>query len=230
MIRKAKKGEQVITSLAGRVISDIVVQDDTSWVVKAPTKDLEEYVLSQSKFESNWNPEGCPPKETNVYKNPHELFEQGYNLHYPKLVLKWLYRIQDKDLYSLDSRKLQTSWGALQTIVSGDYLALPYPEANASEIYIIPKVVVDSAYVLYNQHHSVLEHSSEIVGQLKSLGFARYAYAGDISGDIQALIYALKEPYNLIFRYQIEETMLKVDNITCRKIQQNAIPLLAPRF
>ena len=46
---------------------------------------------------------------------------------------------------------------------------LPLSEANASEIYIIPKVVVDSAYVLYNQHHSVLEHSSEIVGQLKSL-------------------------------------------------------------
>ena len=41
------------TVVAGRVLSELTVTDETSWVVKAPTSHQEEYVLNATKFEAS---------------------------------------------------------------------------------------------------------------------------------------------------------------------------------
>lgn len=224
MIRPAVKGERVVTYVAGRVISDVVVPDDTSWVVKAPTKEQEEYVLNSVKFTDNWNSEGQEPTETAIYtQRAGYLARKGYKLHHPKLVLKWTYEIQEADLDGLPSRTLKTEWGALQTIISGDYLTLPYPETKANEIYIIPNAVVKGVYKPFEAENEDNSDDEEVrmtklptlpgdnvwasIRMLKSEDFNR-ATRGDIVADTKVILHAFEQPYNLLFRYQMEEAAL----------------------
>lgn len=223
MIRPAVKGEKIVTKVDGRVTSDVEVKDESSWVVRAPTVHQEEYVLNQSKFDANWNGDGEPPRELGHYTNPVELEKQGFKLHYPKLVLKWTYEIQAADLEFLPSRTLQTEWGAMQTVVSGDYLALPYPEAKGTEIYIMPQAVVKGVYRLYeasmdsrgstesiaadHYRNSQVLSKGTISRMLKTHSFDRRT-RGDIRADTQALVQGLEEPYNLLFRYQMQQEVL----------------------
>ena len=71
-VRKARRGETVLTYVNGRVTSTTNVQDDNSYVVQNPTIDHELYVLPRAKFEANWVTPGDDIQEDSTRCTPVE--------------------------------------------------------------------------------------------------------------------------------------------------------------
>lgn len=208
MIRPAKRGEHVVTRVGDRVTSEVDVLDDTSWVVKAPTTHQEEYVLNQKKFEANWSTPGQELLQTSP--NLKHLADLGFKTYWPKPgILKWMYKLKQSDLDQLPSRNFMSAWGAIQPITLGDHLVMPYPKANAQEIYLIPGDVVTSSYAKCEkiERDAAMPAGQEQTTMLWSLSFD-WRTRGDIMADAELLVYGFTEPFNLLFRYQIQaETM-----------------------
>jgi len=138
MLRPGRRGERVVTYVDGRVISDTVITNDTSMVVRAPTLDHEEYVLSRQKFEANWEPQGEPLDENEPELK--RLSDRGFRLHRPKPVQKRVYRVDDADLQLVPTGWFYAAWGALQPLSQGDYLAMPVD--REPEVYLMPAEVL----------------------------------------------------------------------------------------
>lgn len=140
MSRPGKRGERVVTCVTGRITSDVVIQDDTSMVVRAPTMDQELYVLTRDKFLANWLPE---PAELDQGTPVNRLLAvQGFKLYKPKPSLKWAYTVTEDDAAKVPSGWFFASWGALQPLQAGDCLAMPAPEDRAKEVYLMPMEVL----------------------------------------------------------------------------------------
>jgi len=138
MLRPGRRGDRVVTYVGGRVISDVVIDDDTSMVVRAPTVDHEEYVLPREKFEANWEPEGEPLDGDST--EAAQLRARGFRLHRPRLNRKWVYEVQAGDLELVPTGWFAASWGALQPLARGDCLAMP--AGRAPEVYLMPAAVL----------------------------------------------------------------------------------------
>lgn len=248
MIRPAKVGEYVATVVAGRVLSELTVTDATSWVVKAPTAHQEEYVLNATKFEANWVQPGKDLAQT--VPNCKQLTELGFKKFWPQPnLLKWMYSLKREDIEELPSLDFKTSWGAIQRITQGDFLAMPYPAAKANEIYIIPGDVVASTYVRHGARPSSKAVPKDLMMVTSSTcatsdgdgcpkkkkkarqtavhggsdawfdAFEEYAEVlhpllfdcrtrGTVPDDVATIIYGFQEPFNLLYRYQIEESKM----------------------
>lgn len=140
MLRPGVRGDRVVTYVNGQVISDVVIKDDNSMVVRAPTVDHEEYVLPFDKFISNWELEGEPMDEQNVELA--KLAARGFRWHRPKPITKLIYRLGASDVQLVPTGWFVAPWGNLQQVGEGEYLAMPQHEDRALEITLMPKEVL----------------------------------------------------------------------------------------
>lgn len=134
MARPAVLGETVITIVDQVVTSETVVEDETSWVVKANTVDSEEYVLKGANFERNWQ---MPGQELDDYHKV--LRSRGFRRFHPMAgKSNFFLEIMDEDADLVPSGKFISAWGAVQPCSPGDFLVMPAPEDRATEIYLMP--------------------------------------------------------------------------------------------
>jgi len=145
LVRPGKMGERVVTCVAGRVTSEVVITDGTSMVVRAPTAHHELYTLSREKFEANWV---TPGEELGAVSPKSRLLRsQGFARYKPKPhIRRHVYRLGAEDLKLVPTRCFLSSWGAPQPVQEGDFLAMPAPAEHASEVYLMPSDCV-SCYV-----------------------------------------------------------------------------------
>lgn len=208
MIRPAKLGEHVVTRVAGRVIAETEVSDETSWVVKAPTSHQEEYVLSQPKFEANW----CSDEAGEIDQSTPQrkkLAEIGFKQYWPKPgILKWMYKLNKEDLDLLPSRDFKSSFGAIQAMRVGDHLVMPYPKSNANEIYLMPGDTVVSCYSQVEKEGIEEKQRKDQAALLRPLAFD-WRTRGDAKADTELLMIGFAEPFNLLYRYQIQADVME---------------------
>jgi len=136
LIRPGRRGECIATCVGGRVISEVVITDETSMVIRAPTVDRELYVLSRGKFEENW----VTPGEELTYCSPVKrlLSSQGFKKYRPRPgTLRYVYQITASDLELVPSGFFVSSWGVLQPVQEEDFLAMPAPALQATELYLM---------------------------------------------------------------------------------------------
>lgn len=137
--RRGKKGERIVTWTGDHVISDTIIRDDTSWVMRSASTDHECYVLSDDKFKRNWTTPG--QDLTGDDDEAVELRRRGYKSHKPEAKSsKWFYQLVEEDLKMLDDRNLArcmtTPFGSHpQPLMVNDYLALSFHEKG---IYLMP--------------------------------------------------------------------------------------------
>merc|ERR1712110_269575 len=74
---------------------------------------------------------------------------RGFKVYQPRPDrLKYLYELTENDLRQLPTGEFETSFGARQPVQMGDYLAMPCPDRAPTEIYMMPRIVVQSCYKL----------------------------------------------------------------------------------
>lgn len=113
------------------------------------------------------------------------------------------------DVEQLPSRNFQTTWGAIQLIKLGDHLVMQYPDAKSAEIYLMPNDVVEGGYV---KHQDAPEEagqrrtslSKEQAAVLLTLSFDFRTRGDDIKADTDLVMHGLANPFDLLFRYQIQ--------------------------
>jgi len=135
------KGETISTCIQGRVISNTVVVDETSMVVRSSTPDHDLYVLTGKRFLEQYMPDGeelsCSDSDPVVAM----LQCQGFKTYKPnRSNVRWVCEVTEEDMQLLVVTFFETKWGALQNMEIGDFLAMPFPEVD--EIYLMPREVV----------------------------------------------------------------------------------------
>jgi len=132
LARPAEKGEEVMTIINGRVIAKVVVQDDTSMVIRQESSDHELYVLPYDKFEINYE---VPGKL--LQGSGHEfdaMRERGFKYYDRKGVLM-IYRVTEEDMKHVPGSKFEVSFSTIpQPLQVGDYLVTVYPDCK--EVYV----------------------------------------------------------------------------------------------
>jgi hypothetical protein len=153
LIRPGRKGEHVVTVVNGRKTSEIVIEDDSSVVVRASTVDQEHYVLNNEKFLRSWEAIGSDLEHLHNYhlsdkflqSQCKQLMARGFRLHKPNRRMKrFVYQLEEHDMRLLPTSSFVSGWGATQPVKAGDFLAMPAPQAD--EIYLMPAATI-SAYV-----------------------------------------------------------------------------------
>merc|ERR1712137_1151116 len=123
--RPGVRGERVVTCVDGRVISDVVIEEDTSVVVRAKSADCELYVLSREKFIDNYETSG----EVELGNAPVKqiLRSRGFQKYHPKPgSKKYVYEVTAEDVASVPDG-FCSAWGASQPLALGDFLVSPFP-------------------------------------------------------------------------------------------------------
>eukprot|EP00401_Gymnodinium_catenatum_P038045 CAMPEP_0117473482 /NCGR_PEP_ID=MMETSP0784-20121206/8794_1 /TAXON_ID=39447 /ORGANISM="" /LENGTH=722 /DNA_ID=CAMNT_0005267683 /DNA_START=57 /DNA_END=2225 /DNA_ORIENTATION=- len=145
LARPGKMKERVVTCVNGRVISDTVIADESSMVVRGNVHS-ELYVLPREKFDANYQTEGADLDEAEPVSRL--LSAQGFKKYLPREdSLRYVYKVTADDLDHVPTGFFVASWGALQPVEEGDCLAMPAPVSRATEVYVMPSEVL-SAYGL----------------------------------------------------------------------------------
>eukprot|EP00434_Breviolum_minutum_P000618 symbB.v1.2.000539.t2/scaffold19.1/size443072/3 len=141
LARPAHKGEEVQTIINGETVAKTMVADDTSYVIQQNSVDRELYVLSQEKFQRNYE---LPGFEITEKGTDADLFrERGY-MYYERKGLVLIYKVTEEDMLKVPGGKFQVAFSSTpQPVRAGDYLATGYPEStevflsrNAEQIYL----------------------------------------------------------------------------------------------
>eukprot|EP00440_Ansanella_granifera_P045533 gb/GFBE01049329.1/.p1 GENE.gb/GFBE01049329.1/~~gb/GFBE01049329.1/.p1 ORF type:complete len:784 (+),score=158.80 gb/GFBE01049329.1/:1-2352(+) len=144
MARPAVRGETITTLEANVVTTKYVVDDDHSIVIKALTKDREEYVTNRSTFATNYEAESQEldtQQPGNLY-----LSERGFRTHKSKRSI-WAYCVTDEDMKSVPTGLFWASYGVAPVpLKPGDYLATGYPDELSTDVYMIPAVTLAQTY------------------------------------------------------------------------------------
>ena len=172
-IRKAKKGEHIITFIDGVKETQCTVEDDNSWVVCGKAAG-EYYVLTDKAFQDCYDEGSASPipsgdaeendSKTNSLPN---LRQQGFVEYHSKRKI-WARRVDDKDMdwfhnfsaagknedsgedeakgSSCNPRSsFEAPWGEEMIVEQGDYLVTQYPGGN-DEVYRIEYKVFGNSY------------------------------------------------------------------------------------
>lgn len=152
-IRRAQKGEHIITAIDGKQESQNVVKDDTSWIVCGKVAG-EYYVLTQANFDESYDASTAQPIEISKDTSKHlrSLHEQGYQEYKSKRQVRarqvtsndmvWFGRSDTPD----DSvAYFIAPWGEGMRVEEGDYLVMQHG-GNNDEIYRIESNVFGETY------------------------------------------------------------------------------------
>ncbi|CAB9514547.1 expressed unknown protein [Seminavis robusta] len=211
-IRKASKGEHVVTIINGVVATEKTVEDDSSWIVCGQVAN-EYYPLTDEKFRAIYDTEHPEPIS---HTNPQHLFlrENGFQQYRSKRKV-YAHEVDESDMHFFrqDSTPTTTTtkeayfmapWGSPNRIELGDYLVLQYPDGK-DDIYRIERTLFKGSYAdvrrtsmqqqadNLRERTTVLEHRmAEYLEQ--NPGFA--PLEGDIRNHLQALMAALNQRQN----------------------------------
>merc|ERR1712228_1165221 len=105
-------------------------------VVRAPTNHSELYVLTQEKFRAAW----LMPGTEIIGESPEDVLlrSQGFMHYRPSPTGRWIYEVTAEDLELLPVHCFITSWGIVQHIRKGDFLATPAGNDIPAEVYLMP--------------------------------------------------------------------------------------------
>merc|ERR1711972_350232 len=131
----ASPGERILVGTRrGAQAYSHLVEDSTSKVVRTPDNQ-ETYVLSKEKFEENYDTNPVDMPEDNSVNR--WLATKGCSWHMPKVTsVKVVYQPTAEDLASVPFGMFYASWGGLQHIVEGDFLAMPIDNGRGKEVYV----------------------------------------------------------------------------------------------
>lgn len=113
-------------------------------IIKALTRDREEYVLDREIFELNYEVDGCDI-DTQQPGNQF-LFERGFRIYKSKRKI-WSYLVTDEDMKAVPTGLFWARWGISPVpLKPGDYLATGYPDEYATEVYVISASTLAQTY------------------------------------------------------------------------------------
>lgn len=150
LIRPAKKNEEVVTVVDGKVTGQkIITEESDYYVVRSCTVEQEQYVLHKSQVEHHYEVPGidldtiAESHLVNQYflqTQAKDLKQLGFTLYSPKPdELRWMYTVTQKDLLDVPAKCFLTTYGATQSLKEGTLLAVPAPESRAVKIYCISR-------------------------------------------------------------------------------------------
>lgn len=156
-IRKAIKGEHIVTVINGTVSSEHTVKDDCSWVVCGHVAN-EYYAISNEKFHEIYdtkNPNLVPRN------NPHHdiLTANGFKEYRSKRKV-WAHQVTKEDMSyfrhgsdcitATKEAFFMAPWGTPTRVEEGDYIVLQYPD-GVDDMYRIEGALFARSYVDINQ-------------------------------------------------------------------------------
>lgn len=170
MARQGLKHQRIVTFTGDRVISDVIIPDDKSMVIRSNSVDHEHYVLSCAKFETFYKLPGVELSD-----DEYELKGRGFKMYYPSdRSRKYMYEVTQEDMDSFPANKFMAPFGE-QPIRPGDFLAMPAAPGVAPEIYLMPHHILQQYAVARedqlptsrysNSHHVTQEQMQEIFKQ-----------------------------------------------------------------
>lgn len=149
-LRRAEKGDHVITTVNGTVESENVVKDDTSWI--ACGKVGEYYVLTQENFDESYDASSAQPIDIKEDTSEHirSLHRQGYQEYKSKRQVLARQVSSDDMIWLLqgendDAAYFMAPWGEKMRVEQGDYLVMQHGGTN-TEIYRIEQNVFRATY------------------------------------------------------------------------------------
>lgn len=164
-IRKASRGEHVVTVINGVPATENTVNDDNSWLVCGQVAN-EYYPLSDKKFKAIYDTENPKPILVS-HANPQHAFlrTKGFQTYRSKRRV-WAHKVDESDMSffrhsspaaSNDSPSAITNeayfmapWGKPNRIELHDYLVLSYPDGE-DDIYRIERTLFERSYADTNQ-------------------------------------------------------------------------------
>ena len=129
MIRKAVAGEMVVTVVGGKEETKNTAGEG-DMVVRAMTKDGEEYILKEAQFKKNYlvdDPEDLP--------DDHELQSKGFKMYKPN---RRVIAIEVSEaLATKFGGSFMAAWGQEMVVTAGDFLA----SGNKSDDGIVQEII-----------------------------------------------------------------------------------------
>jgi len=169
-IRRAVKGERVVTTIDGVQETQYEVDNDTSWVVCGRAAG-EYYVLSQDQLEASYDTDN--PREISPISSPRfqRLRQQGF-AEYRSNRQVWARKVDENDMLFFRHGKVAAisgsnhaffiaPWGESMLVEVGDFLVMQYPRGS-DEIYRIECRVFGDSYASTEQAESTSNKSSSL--------------------------------------------------------------------
>jgi hypothetical protein len=153
-VRRARKGEQIVTAIDGVHESQKTVNDDSSWVVCGKAAG-EYYVLTDKEFHESYDINSGKPIPANA-KDPQSrrLRQQGFFEYNSKRYI-WGRIVDEDDMKYFrhgadtpDFAYFVAPWGETMRVEKGDYLVTQYaPNGKCNdECYRVERIVFDYSY------------------------------------------------------------------------------------
>lgn len=153
-IRKAKKGEQIVTELNGVTESRATAKDDNSWVVCARSAG-EYYIVTDAQFRENYDQSTAREIDAS-YPSAAKLRCEGF-LEYSSRRKIWAFEMDESGMRYLQRKGEEAAleeaayfmapWDEPVRVEVGDYLATTYGEEEKVEIYRIERGAFGSTYI-----------------------------------------------------------------------------------
>ena len=151
-IRRAIKGEEVVTIISGVQEGKRMVDDDSSWVVCAKAAG-ETYVLNDKEFHESYNVDSAKMISEDA-SNGQWLRQHGF-LEYESKRYIWARAVDDEDMRWFrngtkkpDFAHFIAPWGETMRVEKGDFLVMQYvPNGKGNdEVYRVEKMVFGESY------------------------------------------------------------------------------------
>lgn len=153
-VRKAQKGEHVVTELHGKEETRRTVKDGSSWVVCARSAG-EHYVVTDRQFRESYDA-GSGRVIENTVPNAEKLHEEGF-LEYDSKRKIWACKVDESGMRFVQDQgetspiaecsQFMAPWDEPMRVELGDYLATTYGEEENMEIYRIERAAFGSTYI-----------------------------------------------------------------------------------
>ena len=156
-LRRALKGQKVVTVLDGVPETENVVRDDTSWIACGKTAG-ERYIIRGDKFDACYDASTAQPIDVGsetISPILKRLHREGFREYKSKKKV-WGHEISEDDMkwFHFDDRPpdgddgaafFVAPWGELTRVEIGDWIVMQYPEGNP-EIYRVERLVFYATY------------------------------------------------------------------------------------
>jgi hypothetical protein len=165
-VRRAKRGEQIVTAIHGVHESQKNVEDDSSWVVCGKAAG-ERYVLTDREFEESYDEESGEPIRADTPQS-RRLRKQSF-FEYKSKRFVWGHIVDDDDMrffsFGADTPDFEyfiAPWGESMRVEKGDYLVTQYvpgSEGNG-EVYRVERIVFEDSYADIDEEMNSHQHLS----------------------------------------------------------------------
>lgn len=153
-VRKARKGERVVTELHGKEETRQTAKDDSQWVVCARSAG-EYYVVADRQFREGYDV-GSGREIEHAVPNAEKLREEGF-LEYDSKRKIWACEADESGMRFIQEQgetapvaecsQFMAPWDEPMRVELGDYLVATYGDEENLEIYRIERAAFGSTYI-----------------------------------------------------------------------------------